>query len=515
MAGETVTKMALVKRMEETLRKNQMLAYGSRVLVAFSGGVDSVSLLCALLAIKDAWGLRIAAAHLDHGLRGKASLEDADWAEDFCRSRDVTFFRGYWPGSLEVKPGRSPEEAARKARRLFLEDKLKEWPGDVIALGHHTNDQAETVLIHLLNGAGLRGLGGMWPVRGVYIRPLLEINRRMIEDYVAELGVLPRFDETNEDTAYLRNMLRLRVIPVLEACNPEFAAAAVRMAELARQEDAFLDRLADEALSRLCADCAPGSIQEPPPARDGGKRAGGEGRRLTLRTLAGKAQVAEDGLRISLSGLLALDPVLAQRVLRLWLAKGKTPSGDKAGIERVFRLAQSGRNGSRTYVSGGLAVKREKDALAMERRPDSGHMQDRPEPVQLAEVQIKPGETVVLHDGSVQITAGREGDPAMTDEAFDRFICDWPAHESWPVLRGRRPGDWLSMPYGRKKLKEMFIEKGVPQELRDSLPLLAFGSQVLWVPGVVKASGPLTASPSKPGVERIFFQLEIRLHLKD
>ena len=125
---------AFPRRMTETLLKYQMLRKGSRVLVAFSGGADSLSLLCGFLAIRDEWELEIAAAHLDHGLRGELARADADWAESFCRDREIPFFRGYWPGFREVKAGKSPEDAARKARRRFLEDSLTKWPGDAIAL---------------------------------------------------------------------------------------------------------------------------------------------------------------------------------------------------------------------------------------------------------------------------------------------------------------------------------------------------------------------------------------------
>ena len=492
---------SLPGRMAETIRKYNMLKEGDRVLAAFSGGADSLALLCALLAIKEEWGLELAAAHLDHGLRGERSRADADWAEEFCRGRNITFFRGYWPGHAYVNEGRSPEEAARRARRSFLEEALKEWHGGVIALGHHLDDQAETVLIHLLRGAGLRGLGGIRPVNGMYIRPLLEISRRSIMEYTGELGVEPRYDETNGDTAYLRNRLRLQVVPLLKGINPDFAAAAGRTAELAGEEDAYLDGLAGKALAGL--DMAGPALSGQCPERD---RIG------ILYRLAGK--VRPPG--ISLGGLSAMDPVLARRTLRLWIAAETGVAGvDMAGLERIWRLALSGRIGARTEISGGVSVIREKGYLALisgggERsgREDRGAAPmgqcGRRQPIGAGEsirlsggarisarwaasVETEPGREEGSFQRAPVIPGGEEGD----DAAFiERYLCLCPSEGPWPELRRRQPGDWLQMPYGRKKLKELYNEKGVPRDLRDSLPLLARDGQVLWIPGVAKALCP-------------------------
>ncbi|MCL1804528.1 MAG: tRNA lysidine(34) synthetase TilS [Clostridiales bacterium] len=543
------------ERVKETLIRHNMLAGGARVLAAFSGGADSLALLCALFALKGEGLLELAAAHLDHGLRGERSREDADWAEGFCRERDITFFRGYWPGHEHVKEGRSPEDAARKARRAFLEGALKEWKGSAIALGHHLDDQAETVLIHLLHGAGPRGLGGMAPVNGLYIRPLLEVSRREVTDYVGELGIEPRFDETNDDTAYLRNRLRRLVVPLLKEGNPGFAAAAGRAAELVREEDAYLDRLAAEALAGMSiagATQADPGLADPPSEAD---------RLAILYKLAGREAEAAETYRISLRGLTALDPVLARRALRLWLtARTGRLDADMAGIERVYRMALSGRTGSRAEVYGGISVVKEKGSLTLLYRREAGgepgaSAQEAARDAQEAargaqapkleeagaaerrryEVPVMPGETVTIAGGKAAIRAdwaeeashsgfvkdassgsqaaevpaadAPSGSPAVeapgggkADESIvDSYACPWPAGGPWPTLRYRRPGDWLQMPYGRKKLKDKLIEKGVPRGIRDSLPLLAFGPQVLWIPGVAKAEGPYAPPAGEPG----------------
>ncbi len=454
---------ALPKKMAETLLHYQMVDKGSRVLVAFSGGPDSLALLCAFLAIKEEWGLELACAHLDHGLRGEASRQDADWAEDFCRKQNVIFFRGYWPGHREVKAGQSPEAAARQARRRFLGQTLQKWGGQVIALGHHRDDQAETVLIHMINGAGLRGLGGIWPVRLPYIRPLLEISRREILDYIAELGLEPRQDSSNEDQAYLRNRLRRQVIPVLKECNPRFGAAVGRLAELIRQEDRFLDGLAAQALEKMLQ-----PLENPE----------------ILELLAGLTPGAQERRGLAAEALLQLDPVLARRALRLWLDR----ETDYAGIQRIYDLAAGGRSGARAEAAGGLRVKKEKGCLIIEEQKDGS-------PPGFREQAVLPGSPLAIAGGRAAIRVCRQeasghSGPDSPEKILDEYICRWPQDQDWPVLRRRRPGDWLLLPYGRKKLKDLFNEKKVSQELREFLPLLAWGSQVLWVPGLSKALGP-------------------------
>jgi tRNA(Ile)-lysidine synthase len=456
-------------KMAKTLEKYQMVKKGGRVLAAFSGGPDSLALLCAFLAIQEEWQLHLACAHLDHGLRGQASREDADWAEEFCRRRGVPFFRGYWPGHEETKAGRSPESAARQARRLFLETTLRDWGGDVIALGHHQDDQAETVLIHLVNGAGLRGLGGIWPLRAPYIRPLLELSRQQIMHYLNEQGLTPRQDSSNENQAYLRNRLRRQVIPLLRECNPQFDAAVSRLAGLARQEDCFLDGLAAQALPELLR---PVALAGPLAFFAGLSPAG-----------LSPAGVERPGLDIG--GLLGLDPVLGRRALRLWLPK----ETDQAGLQRIYDLAAAGQNGAWAEAGGGLRVKRERDCLFLEDK------QEAPSPA-FAQGETVPGSGLALAGGrAVLAVRWGEGDAFAGGQGaqgvqLEEYSCAWPQAAGWPILRRRRPGDWLSLPYGRKKLKALLNEKKVPLAIRDTLPLVAWGAQVLWVPGLAKALGP-------------------------
>jgi len=513
--------------MARTLRKYNMIDKGSRVLVAFSGGADSLALLRAFMEIKTDWDLSVAAAHLDHGLRGADSLADADWAEDFCASEGIAFFRGFWPGYSEVKEGQSPEAPARAARRRFLEETLRAWEGDVIALGHHLDDQAETALIHLAKGAGLRGMGGMKPVNGAYIRPLLETRKGEIMDYISGLGVTPRFDATNDDQAYARNMLRRQVTPVLKEINPGFDEAVGRMTALIREEDAYLDKLAAQALTAMIRD------------------ARGDTKLAALYALAGFPEANP----IPAEKLLALDPVLARRALRAWASEAGLTL-DMAATERLYGFIAPAREGESVQAGGGfsliktgkyLIIERERRIIAdfnvLLRTDDlkSGFALVLPGGMARAQARLIGKRELHASEGAFELTAyEREGAFALdaveyTGElkrgnAFegvepmrliDRFVYKWPESEREPerkpgsepgserepepelVFRHRRPGDWLRMPYGSKSLKKLLIEKGAPRHLRSSLPLLARGSQVLWIPGIAKS---VTANQSPPEI---------------
>ena len=355
------------------------------------------------------------------------------------------------------------------------------------------------MLIHLMYGTGLRGMGGMRPVQGLYIRPLLEIRRSMILDYIAELGLKPRIDATNNDPSYLRNRLRLQVTPVLERCNPGFVAAIGRAAELARREDDYLDSLAGEALAELAL----------PPATFMEGVNGEQAYRLG-QIVAAETSEANPAPRLSLLKLMALDPVIAGRALRLWIARMTGKAGqDMAATERLYQLADNGRNGAHTEMRGGLRIRKEGDSLRIV--PGGKKEQTRGEKQIAGQIgadgiPLRPGETIWLAGGKLSLHTRRTED---TEEAlvrktdkeqfFDSYTCAWPEREPALMLRCRRDGDWLQMPYGRKKLKDMFIEKKIPPALRGVWPLLACGAQVLWIPGLVKALGNVENS----GTEKV------------
>ncbi|MDR0897322.1 MAG: tRNA lysidine(34) synthetase TilS [Oscillospiraceae bacterium] len=241
---------ALLDRVAQTVREHALLLPGEKVLVAVSGGADSLALLGLLWSLREALGIAVEAAHFEHGIRGEASRADAAFVAAFCAERgipchvgagDVPALAHDWHASLE--------DAARRARYAFFDQTLLRIGAQKLALAHQLEDQAETLLLHLVHGAGLAGLSAMRMQRGNRIRPLLDVPRADLEAYLRSKGIAWREDETNRDAAHARNLLRQRVFPLLRQLNPRVAEAMARTAAQAAIAQDALQQGAAQALA--------------------------------------------------------------------------------------------------------------------------------------------------------------------------------------------------------------------------------------------------------------------------
>lgn len=239
-------------RVEAFCRDERLVSAGQRVLLAVSGGPDSMALLELFARLRESMDVPLHVAHLNHCLRGDASDGDAAFVEDQARLRDlpVTVER-IDVGARRAEVGGSLEAVARDVRYAFLTDVAGKVGADRIALGHHRGDLAETVLMQLLRGAGSAGLAGIRPIRdGLWIRPLLECSRDDILRFLDAEGVPYRTDASNDDLRFLRNRVRRNLMPALESYNPQPDAALSRAARILADEDALLSDLTDAAWER-------------------------------------------------------------------------------------------------------------------------------------------------------------------------------------------------------------------------------------------------------------------------
>ncbi len=448
----------LEKQVLEYIKRHNMVEPGDHLAVGVSGGADSVCLLLVLDALRDLLPFSMTVVHVEHGFRGQESLADASFVENLCKERGLPF-RMFSVNMEELAraEGISLEEAGRKLRYQCFLQVCREQGANKIAVAHHRDDQAETVLMHLFRGAGLKGLCGMAPVRSagepgiLVIRPLLDIGREDIEQWLREQGISWRTDATNEETVYTRNMLRLQVLPLIESKVQTGAGAHIaQTAERLSQVWQYLD-----AQAALAYDvCVCGERSDQTSAREICIRLTEFGKLESLM----KTMVLQQALENLEQGLQDITAVHLQQILEL--------SEKETGKMRM--------------LPRGICARREYDRLILEVRK---------EPEVRKETEIFglsiPGTYRVGEDVwkfSLENAKKCMGIPEKTYTKwfdYDRII-------KCLSLRTRKPGDFLEIneAHGKKKLKDYFIDCKVPREERDSKLLLAEGNHVLWVPGM-------------------------------
>ncbi len=313
--------MGLTLTVEGTLRRHAMLAGGETVLVAVSGGADSVALLSILTALAPAWRLTLHVLHVDHGLRADSGRD-----ADFVRGLAGRFGVPVDVERVQVGPG-SVEAAARAARYAALEAWADRLGACRIAIGHTVDDQAETVLMRVLGGAGVRGLAAIPPVRGRIIRPLLEIRRQALRDALVAEGLEWVEDPSNRDTKFLRNRIRHELLPLLAASyHADVVPALAEVARLARETVGALDRTAARELARL-------------------------------------ATVEADALTLSRAALAALPAPVAAEALRQAAARFGSHSPLRAWAHRGLRRVLAADPPRRPFRLGGVRVEVSGDRL--------------------------------------------------------------------------------------------------------------------------------------------------------
>ena len=476
--------MALAERVLDTIRRLALMRRSDRVLVALSGGPDSVALTRLLGELEGAGELSITGiAHLNHGLR-EAAREDEEFCRAMAAERAVPFRSDLIDvRALAARLGTSLEDAGRRARYELFERVATELGADVIATGHTRDDQAETFLLRLIRGAGPRGLGGIHPktrlpaeapearkwslpaeapkARRWVVRPLLEIGRDELRAYLASVGQVFRDDESNRDLSIPRNRVRHELLPLLSRdFSPGITDVLAREATIARQDE---DRLQREAIDLLDL--------------------------IVLRNETGIS--GEAAVELDARALSTLHPALAVRVARIAMetvAPGRFVGFDH--VERLLALARDPRGEGALSLPGQHAVRRG-ETLVLDRRADAQPFSNS------FRVSLSiPGEVVLAPQGwAVSATRCACGD-TQPGQSPGTLKVECPRLEqtvaadglTLPLaVRSRRPGDRLS-PLGmggrRKKVQDVLVDRKVPREGRDSLPLVVDSAdRIVWVVG--------------------------------
>ena len=491
------------------MTRHNMIAPGSRILAAVSGGADSMCLLEALSTLRPRAGFELRVLHVHHGLRESAE-GDLDHVSKYCASAGIPFQAvRVDAGSYAKDTGMSVEEAARTLRYEALERAAREWdeeqaPGTGssspcrIAVAHHIEDQAETVVFNLLRGSRLTGLRGMQPVNGRIIRPMLEVSRTEIEGFLMQRGIVWREDETNEDLRYTRNLIRKEVMPLLLKINAGAREHIARAAEEAAETEEFLKFETDRALGACYVRAAdPQGTAAPQQTAAPGEMGAPQGTARTGRAPGEGSLVSQ----VNIPALMLEPALLRRRVVYAVIADAADGKKDlqDAHVQAVMRLMQKKGNGDLDLV-GGVHVRKSYDLLYF-------YGSDRRSAIQECRAdRNEERDAVTQSAGEAAAPAGTPDagtlrwptDPGEFTARVFAFEADMDAvprnlYTKWldydkigtfPEFRNRREGDRITLDEnGRSKtIARYMIDAKIPKELRGKIVMPAAGSEILWIP---------------------------------
>jgi tRNA(Ile)-lysidine synthase len=452
----------ILRTVERTIDTHRMIQAGDTVLVGVSGGPDSVTLVHILLALAPKFSFQVAIAHLNHCLRQEESARDEAFVVSLADQLDLPVHverqdvRRY-----QKKHHLSLEEAARKVRYVFYERIASKFGYEKIALGHHSDDNAELILMYLLRGSGPLGLSGIPPVRNdKIVRPLIEIKRTEIMDYIALKDLDYVVDSSNRDSQYLRNKIRNRLIPKLKAeYNPKFLDTLNRLAAILDAEEEWIQNL--------------------------------------IQTIFEKVIVFEKQGRIGfdISELNQQPIAVRRRLIRMAVlkAKGNLRRLAFAHVEAAVKLARNGPDSGALDLPDRIRISRQNDVLIVSREaqnlrhlasspllsstPDYEYRLAKPGEIFIKEAALKIRFSEIPQEQSPDWRSFGQGAQA---EYFDMDKISFPL-----VIRNFRPGDRFSPlgMTGRQKLKKFFIDHKVSRTERRKIPILLSRNEIIWVVG--------------------------------
>ena len=519
----------LTERLLKTIRKQQSIRAGDRLAVAVSGGADSVALLCLLLELRSELGTVLSVAHVNHKLRGEEADEDERFVAKLARQHGLELHacEASVDGSHTSGVSSGIEAAARELRYSFFRQLAREAGVTKIATAHTLDDQAETVLMRMIRGSGVRGLGGIHPrivvededgeFSGEILRPLLAIRRRELEQYLNDIGQTWREDSSNAEDRFTRNRVRKLVVPLLEhEFNPAVAENLAELAEIARGEQDYWDNEVSGWLGT--------TVQWSEP--DWARAASQSATLVQIAPLSGKASVCSDEheppsdirsridnahglvMNASVSRIWFLgEPVAVQRRLVKAVGEHARIPLEFKHIEEILRAAAADEaSGKELSLPLGWKLVVEPEQLAFV-TPD---LRDAVAPKDYEYELRVPGEVMVYEAGSsievLLVPAGAEAGYNL-DHLLDSLSLPGPLR-----VRNWRPGErfWPAHTKSPKKIKELLQERHIAQPQRRLWPVVVSGNEIVWMRGF-SPPAKLLAAPGRAGVAIVDKPLPARL----
>lgn len=455
----------LLKQMEEVIREFSLLQPDERIVVGVSGGPDSIALLDGLHRLSAKYGWRLFAVHVNHQLRGEEAEADARFVRAFCRERRI----GCDVESIDVqahlqKHGGNLQAVARELRYGVFRKAAKKYGASKLALGHHADDRVETVLMRFLRGSGTHGLAGI-PVKREWmglkiVRPLWRTRRKDIEAYCVKERLAPRFDTSNMSFDYVRNRVRLELIPKLESYNPQFKSAMLQLSEQLAAEEAVWEKWTNDALKQAAV------------KRD------------------------QEEWVLSVPEFVALPTALQRRVIQLILSYLTVPSWTHT--EKIRSLACHHSPSARCSLSDNWEAVRDYDLIRFCRKTSVVIPQE-------YEIRLNvPGVTMMPppHRAYFKAVVTRE-EMAVKSEGTRWAVFDVAQLEGDLMIRSRKPGDRIHIlgMKGSKKVKDLFIDEKISRNERQGWPLVTDEADILWIPGLRRSAKAVVTKQTR---ERLY-----------
>lgn len=447
--------LGVVERVAAVIRNNRLITNDDRVIVAVSGGPDSLALLYLLRSMKIP--MKLMAAYIDHGLRPLEIPNEVNTLQACCRTLDVPFLtRSVDVHSLLATKKRSPEEAARILRYEALEELRREYRAEVVATGHTADDQVEEFFLRLIRGSSRRGLSGMTVRRDRIIRPLLYESKKSLTDYLTANQVRWCVDSSNLERDFLRNRVRLDLLPLLEKeFNPAIRRTILQNMNILAEEEEYLARKTEEAAA------------------------------LCIRPFSSPEDEKPQQLAVLAEPFLGRHPAIRRRVLELcFLRMGIRPAYGQ--IDTIAEFMASGASGGEIHLDDGVRVEKQKDYLLFCRPLEHGRKRGKKSALPAVDLILAGPGRYFLPEHGRELIIEEAKSPAAAQGDGSKLLVDRDKVVFPLVLRSARPGETFH-PYngpGRKKVSRYFNDRKIPAHERVAWPVLLSGDCIVALPGL-------------------------------